>query len=240
MKRVVGVAVGLLLSGVVVASTSYQLRVGVPGLKPAEKSLPADNSSCKTILETGGSTGDGVYQLDLGGGKAETVYCDMTSDGGGWTLVMNQPPGKRDAGWDSVGQVGNSAFERTDVVFKMSDDMINQFGTQAFRLTASSMAEKGFVDASVCNYTHTVNQGAVGCNAVYSAFDPSDGSFSNSVSACSSTLGKGISSTATSGACARTPWFITNHNGGMMAGKKSSSTSHLHLQGTDTVQMWAR
>jgi hypothetical protein len=42
--------------------------------------------SCKEILDAGQSHGSGTYTIDTGGVQ-RTVYCDMVSDGGGWTLT---------------------------------------------------------------------------------------------------------------------------------------------------------
>jgi hypothetical protein len=79
-----------------------ELTVGRIGDSPSHAAL-----SCKDILDQGASTGDGTYWVSPDGGAAYRVYCDMTTDGGGWTLMAK--------------------FSQHETISTMSATMYNQY-----------------------------------------------------------------------------------------------------------------
>ncbi len=74
--------------------------------------------SCKQIIDDGFSTGNGIYWIDPDGevGVAPfQVYCDMTTEGGGWTLLL-KAPGNYDQVFDY-----NATYWTTDALYRDTD-----------------------------------------------------------------------------------------------------------------------
>jgi len=64
--------------------------------KTQEQNLVAQGSSCADIKSKNPNKGDGVYVIDVdseGGLKPIKVLCDMSTQGGGWTLFAHHSDG---------------------------------------------------------------------------------------------------------------------------------------------------
>jgi hypothetical protein len=82
-------------SGIMDDIRIYDRALAADELTAVAKCLPnycVPNETCRDILDSGRSTGDGMYWINrpaAGYYYQERVFCDMTSDGGGWTLGFN-------------------------------------------------------------------------------------------------------------------------------------------------------
>ena len=118
--------------------------------------------SCNAILTADPTAQDGTYYIDPDGLGVNAVYCDMTLDDGGWTLVYindpNNPLGTEDtndqgnlSSLDSV--LGNSAKFSDNYIAAIKEHSDSRIG---FRVTSNDIGNRYFSPSS-CTYEHSAN-----------------------------------------------------------------------------------
>lgn len=106
--------------------------------------------------EYSGATGDGIYRVQPAGQPAGNVYCDMTRDGGGWTLVARIRAGSM--GHKNTAAVGSLTSPAQAAVAKLSDAYINALTSEMYLVRMDTYgtkvyfkADKPFIATSTAN-----------------------------------------------------------------------------------------
>jgi len=125
------------------------------------QSCPA--TSCLDLLTAAPSSASGAYWISVSSGSTVELYCDMTQDDGGWTLVYRNDPSSPLAtnntsalgAWSTVlaTLAGGSA--------KLSDSDLAALKSQSnsavgYRVTSNNISNRYFAPSS-CAYSHTDN-----------------------------------------------------------------------------------
>jgi hypothetical protein len=152
--------------------------VGAPSSYGLSQATPG--RSCLDIKRTTSTTVDRAYWIDLANDTAGAfqVFCDMSGDDGGWTLVFRD---SKDGVLlpdipDAQGQAG-ALLELNGTSAKLADETINALRSQTsekitYRVTSPDIATKYYVPGS-CLYQNLANNNAA-CRRITPAYSNSE------------------------------------------------------------------
>jgi len=108
-------------------------------------------ASCKAVLDAGGATGDGVYWIAPDGVAANAfqVWCDMTTDGGGWTLVMKIDGTKTTFAYDSAYWTNATTYGAGALFYDQNEAKLASFSTVSFARVLLQMRYGGATQSLV-------------------------------------------------------------------------------------------
>jgi len=114
----------------------------------------AANPAGQTWSTTSGTGQDGIYSLTVNSVSGTKIYCDMTTDGGGWSLLLAAVGGfDGGASWSSSTSGINATSPSTTSTFRLSDSQINALKGSRGRYTKSAGTSPLFFGSTPLTWT---------------------------------------------------------------------------------------
>jgi len=133
--------------------------------------MPSPKKSCEDLRLSDPSAPSGAYIIDVDGSGAElpfSVYCDMTTDAGGWTLVVNQVPSEPLPDLQTTVNIQN--FGTTDKSYRLGNPTIAAIApTVAWKLTDDANSVYFKPSCTVDWGIYYLNKPASDCTIGYTA-----------------------------------------------------------------------
>lgn len=147
---------------------------------------------CVDLLHQG-YTSDGIYQIDPDGGGKFSVYCDQTSEGGGW-IVVQRRFGSLDLSFRRTWNEYKVGFGNLEKEFWLGNEFLHRISKSFYSILLVELqagdgtlhnaaytdfkvdAESKYYKIWFTSYTGTLKNSTISKGAVFSTWDKASGS----------------------------------------------------------------